>query len=70
MVLVDLGPLENNEPIGESLFRAAGRNIDAVLLVHNERITPQQDLSEVQRNLTQAGVNVAGIIENFVASED
>ena len=69
MVLVDLGPLEDNEPIGELLSRAAGGNIDAVLLVHNERITPQRDVSEVQRNLTQAGINVAGLVENFVASE-
>ena len=70
MVLVDLGPLENNQPIGDSLFRAAGRNIDAVLLVHNGRITPHQDLSEVQRQLTVAGIHVAGIIQNFVAADE
>ena len=35
MVLVDLGPLEDNEPIGEVLARAAGGNIDAFLLVHD-----------------------------------
>jgi Mrp family chromosome partitioning ATPase len=70
MVLVDLGPLENNEPIGPALSRAAGRGIDAVLLVHNERVTPQENLGEVRRNLTLAGINVAGIIENFVASEE
>jgi Mrp family chromosome partitioning ATPase len=70
MVLVDLGPLENNEPIGASLSRAAGKHIDAVLLVHNGRLTSQKGLSEVQRNLTQAGINVAGIVENFVAAEE
>jgi Mrp family chromosome partitioning ATPase len=70
MVLVDLGPLENNQPIGEKLSRAAGRSIDAVLLVHNGRITPQKDLREAQRSLTQAGINVAGIIQNFVTAEE
>jgi hypothetical protein len=41
-----------------------------VLLVHNGRITPQRNLGEVQRQLTAAGIHVAGIIQNFVAAEE
>ena len=36
------GPLENIGPIGDALARTADGKIDAVLLVHNQRITPKR----------------------------
>ena len=68
MVLVDPGPLEDIGPIGDALARTAGGKIDALLLVHNQRITPEEDLDEVERRLTAAGIAVAGLIENFVVA--
>ena len=68
MVLVDPGPLENLGPIGEVLAQAAGGKIDALLLVCNQRITPEEDLNEVEQQLTAAGIAVTGLIENFVVA--
>ena len=67
MVLVDLGPLENIESIGDALNRTVDGKIDAVLLVHNRRITSAERLSQVEQELTASGVALAGMIENFVA---
>jgi Mrp family chromosome partitioning ATPase len=68
MVLVDLGPLENIESIGEALTCTVEGKIDAVLLVHNRRITSAERLGQFEQELTSAGVVLAGMIENFVAS--
>ena len=57
MVLVDLGPLENIESIGDALGRVVDEKIDAVLLVHNGRITSAERLSDVERQLTASGVS-------------
>jgi len=66
MVLVDLGPLEDLGPAGAALIRTDAGNIDAVLLVHNQRAMPEEQLDEKKRQLTDAGITVAGLIENFV----
>jgi Mrp family chromosome partitioning ATPase len=68
VVLVDLGPLENIESIGEALGRVVDGRIDAVLLVHNGRVTSAERLDIIERELTAAGVTLAGMIENFVAA--
>jgi Mrp family chromosome partitioning ATPase len=66
MVLVDLGPLENMRiglgPAGAGTFHG----IDAVVLVRDQRLTTQERLSEIQSQLTSAGITIPGIIENFV----
>jgi Mrp family chromosome partitioning ATPase len=67
MVLVDVGPLESVGPTGDLSARMGHRRIDAVVLVHNGRVTSEERLAEVQRRLTVAGVVVSGVIENFVA---
>jgi Mrp family chromosome partitioning ATPase len=67
MVLVDLGPLENIASIGDALNRTVDGKIDAVLLVHNGRVTSAERLGDVERQLTASGVPLAGMIENFVA---
>ena len=67
MVLVDLGPLENSIPADYAPPWATEGNIDALLLVHNRRVTSKEDLNEMQRRLTETDINVAGMIENFVA---
>jgi Mrp family chromosome partitioning ATPase len=67
MVLVDFGPLEDIRQFGHAMARTPGGKIDAVLLVHNRRITPDEALTEVEQRLGAAGIAVAGVIENFVA---
>lgn|GEM_PF-1964963 len=66
LVLVDLGPLENVVNAENASWDGVG-NLNAVLLVHNRRITPKESLNVMQGRLTDAGVNVAGVVENFVA---
>lgn len=68
MVLVDLGPLEDIESLGAALGRTVDKKIDALLIVHNPRVTSIERLAEVEQQLTAAGVPLAGMIENFVAS--
>lgn len=68
MVLVDLGPLENNITADDAPLWATEGNIDALLLVHNRRVTSKENLNEMQRRLTEADINVTGMIENFVAT--
>ncbi len=68
MILVDLGPLENSIPADYAPPWATEGNIDALLLVHNRRVTSEKNLNEMQRRLTEADINVAGMIENFVAT--
>ena len=60
MVLVDLGPLEDAD------VNLRG-TIDALLLVHNDRITSDEQLGTIEGNLSAAGISVVGIVENFVA---
>jgi Mrp family chromosome partitioning ATPase len=67
MVLVDLGPLESIASLGDVLGRTLNGKIDAVLMVHNPRITSQARLAAVEEQLTASGVALAGLIENFVA---
>ena len=68
MVLVDFGPLEDIRQIGHAMAQTTGGKIDAVLLVHNRRITAEETLAGVEQRLSAAGIAVAGLIENFVAS--
>jgi Mrp family chromosome partitioning ATPase len=64
-VLVDPGPLDR---VGDDCPPwAADGAVDAVLLVHNRRITSEGELQQLRRRLASAGVHVAGVIENFVA---
>ena len=66
MVLVDLGPLEDAQwAAGQPPWATAGQ-IDALLLVCNRRLTSEERLSETQHRLSEAGVPLAGLIENFI----
>ena len=69
MVLVDLGPLENIESIGDVLCQTDRRRKDRRRSVgsqsaHHVGRTPWPTSSE---QLTASGVALAGLIENFVA---
>ena len=67
MVLVDLGPLENIV-VRDGLSPGGSlRGVDAVVLVRDHRTTSEERLGEIQRQLAEAGIALAGIIENFVA---
>jgi Mrp family chromosome partitioning ATPase len=67
MTLVDLGPLENIEHVGDSLHRTIASELDAVLLIRNQRITSDEQLNVVEQELSAAGTVLAGLIENFIA---
>lgn len=65
LILVDLGELNAGLPAGQPLETAAGW-LDAVVLVHNVRSTPQAELMQTRTRLQMAGIAEAGIAENFV----
>lgn len=67
LVLVDLGPLENLAWHGNAPAWTRGGTVDSILLVHNEQVTSEDDLAEVEHHLSEAGISVTGLIENFVA---
>ena len=43
--------------------------IDAVVLVHNRRITSEDERRTFEEQLAAEGITVTGIVENFVAEE-
>jgi len=65
-VLVDLGPLENIERAGDALQQNVGGELDAILLVHNRRITSEEQLTVCERELLASGMVLAGLVENFI----
>lgn len=65
LVLVDLGELNEGRPAGQPL-EAAAQWLDAVVLVHNVRSTPQTELMQTRSRLQVAGIAEVGIAENFV----
>ena len=67
MTLVDLGPLENIEHVGDALHQTISSELDAVLLIRNQRITSEEQLTAVQQELAAGGTVLAGLIENFIA---
>jgi Mrp family chromosome partitioning ATPase len=60
LVLLDLGALEST-PVPSSRW-----GIDAVVLVHDVRRTPQLELEQTRRALLESGLVEAGVAENFV----
>lgn len=66
MTIVDLGPLENIEHVTDSLQQTIASELDAVLLIRNQRITTDEQLTLAQRELSAAGIALAGLIENFI----
>lgn len=65
LILVDLGELNKAMPAGQPL-EASAHWLDAVVLVHNVRSTPQAELMQTRDRLQVAGIVEAGIAENFV----
>jgi len=66
LVLVDLGcfgDLVEQDHVGAA---AALRWVDAVLLVHNVRSVPPDELDQTRHRMQAAGLAVAGVAENFV----
>ena len=67
LILVDLGPMEKCVNAQNTPWDC-GNHLDVVLLTHNRRITPKETLAEMQHRLNEAGVNVAGVVENFITT--
>ncbi len=65
LILIDLGELNTGMPAGQPL-EAAAQWLDAVVLVHDVRATPQTELIQTRSRLQAAGIAEAGIAENFV----
>jgi Mrp family chromosome partitioning ATPase len=76
-VLLDLGGLEADATASPppapragcpgTVRQAVRRRVDAVLLVHSVRATTPDRIDALQRKLAEAGIAVAGIVQNFVA---
>ena len=69
MVLVDLGPLEDAGLTDGAWSGTTAGMIDAVVLVHNHRITSEEERRAFEEQLAAEGIAVTGIVENFVAEE-
>ena len=67
LVLVDSGPLDDAWSADGVLAPNAVEMIDAVVLVHNPRITSEDQLLAFEQQLATVGIAAAGIVENFVA---
>jgi len=65
LVLVDLGPWENSI-LSSPTQPGAIVGVDAVVLVHNVGSTDEDRLDQLQRRLARAGIEPAGIVQNFV----
>jgi Mrp family chromosome partitioning ATPase len=65
VVLVDAGPL--GERLAACLpATGGGSRLDAALVVHNPRSAAAQELAEIERGLSAAGVLPVGVIQNFI----
>ena len=62
LVLIDLGAFDAGSPA----VRVDGRWIDAVVLVHDVRSTPQAELNRARARLEAAGIDALSVAENFV----
>ncbi len=51
--------------MGTGPFSRDAGHIDALVLVRNRQLTPEEQLSETQHRLSAAGIPLAGLIENF-----
>ena len=69
LVLVDMGPLEDARLNEGAWSGMAGGMIDAVVLVHNCRITSEAERRAFEEQLAAQGIAVTGIVENFVAED-
>jgi Mrp family chromosome partitioning ATPase len=66
LVLMDLGPLEIPQSLGDLTSGGLNCRIDAVAVVHKVGKILATCLPAVRQSLASAGVAVAGVIENFV----
>ncbi len=67
LVLVDLGPLEDAGLANGRPAWAVPGTINGVVLTHDQRITSEEELIDIERQLAAADVTAVGIVENFVA---
>ena len=66
LILLDLGRFGRTPRTATTLPLPDATWIDAAVLIHNVRSTPQQDLTRTRRKIRDAGIVEAGIAENFV----
>lgn len=68
LVLVDLGPFDNQAAGGSGTFESVVDWIDAVVLVHNACSASPGDLEQTRGRVQRAGLTELGITENFVSA--
>ncbi len=66
LVLLDLGPLESPQSLGDLTSGGLNCRIDAVTIVHKTGKILATCLPTVRQSLASAGAAVIGVIENFV----
>jgi Mrp family chromosome partitioning ATPase len=67
LVLLDTMPLGESSAIDDFARFAKAVQLDALYLLHDVRSTAPEALADAWPQLRRSGVNVEGIIENFVA---
>jgi Mrp family chromosome partitioning ATPase len=69
LVLLDLGPLEDPQSLGDLTSGGLNCRIDAVTVVHKAGKILATCQPAVRQSLAAAGVAVTGVIENFVPNQ-
>jgi Mrp family chromosome partitioning ATPase len=66
LILLDLGRFGRTPRTATTLPLPDATWIDATVLIHNVRSTPQEDLKRTRRKIRDTGIVETGIVENFV----
>ena len=69
VLLLDLSPLASTDSTTQLAALSKAVSLDAVYLIEDLRDDQHEPLTAIHSRLRRAGVNVEGIIENFVAAQ-
>lgn len=65
LVLVDVGRFHRHDSKNSNLPQPDGRWLQSLVLLHNVRSTPDEDLTRNRQRIRAAGIREMGIVENF-----
>jgi Mrp family chromosome partitioning ATPase len=65
LVLVDVGRFHRHDSKSSNLPLPDGRWLQSLVLLHNVRSTPDEDLTRNRQRVRAAGIREMGIVENF-----
>ncbi len=65
LLLVDVGRFFRHDAHGSNLPQPTGKWLESLVLIHNVRSTPEEDLQRNRQRIRDAGIHEMGIVENF-----